>query len=586
MILGKLTVRQGNSNQVIAREAQMTEDTNIFPTSMVTRESFSDVPEVQNRQLVDSVVLKRMREARDAKAGDRYRPRYHFVNPENTLNDPNGLCFWQGKWHLFYQARPPEDERQHWGHAVSDDLVHWRDLPYALGPGPEDRCYSGTIMVENDRAIAIYHGVEVGNMIAVSRDPLLLNWEKLGDGPVIPFEKDGGLERAYGIFDPCIWKKGDFYYALSAGIEPHQSDGRHLATNFLFRSADLLHWDYLHPFVEGDRFTILGDDGACPYFWPIGDKHILVFFSHMSGGQYLLGEYDEQNDKFHAETHGLFNFGAVFPGGVHAPTAYPDTDGSVIVLFNLNPAMPTSTPDNYLRDFFGAEAPKETPGQIPERTVHDWDQIMTLPRRLTVVEGNRLGIEPAGDLEALREDHREVGPMTLPANAEQVIAETEGDSLELSLEIRPGQASSFELNVLRSPDGEEATRILFFHKRGYRYRTPFENDARAHRVMSTMISSLARHESILCIDTSRSSTLPDALSRPPEQAPVWLAPGETLSLRVFVDRSVVEVFANGRQCLSVRVYPGREDSTGVSLISRGRATEVTRFDAWRMRSIY
>lgn len=557
-----------------------------FPASMVPKEVFSEDRELQLKQLEESPILQRMYAARQTKSSDRYRPNYHFVNPENTLNDPNGLCFWQGKWHLFYQVRPPDDERQHWGHAVSEDLVHWQDLPYAIGPGPENRCYSGTIFVEDDRAIAIYHGVEVGNMIAVSRDPLLLNWEKIGDGPVIPFEKDGGLERSYGIFDPCIWKKGDFYYALSAGIEPFQSEGRHLATNFLFRSPDLLNWEYLHPFVEGDRFTILGDDGACPYFWPIGDKHILVFFSHMSGGQYLLGDYDTQNDKFHAAAHGLFTFGATFPGGVHAPTAFPDKDGSVIVLFNMNPAKPTNTPDNYLRDFFGAEAPKETPGEIQPRTVHDWDQIMTLPRRLTVLDGNRLGIEPAGDLESLREDYQQIGPMTLPANSEQMLAGVEGDSLELFAEIVPGQASSVELNVLRAPDGEEATRILFFHKRGFRYRMPFENDTRSHRVMSTMLSNLVRHESILCIDTSRSSTLPDALARPPEQAPVWLEPGESLRLRVFVDRSVVEVFANGRQCLSVRVYPGRTDSTGLSLISRGQASEVTRFDVWRMRSIY
>ena len=557
-----------------------------FPASMVAKEAFSEDRELQLQQLDKSPVLQRMCDARNTKAGDRYRPHCHFVSPENTLNDPNGLCFWRGKWHLFYQARPPEDERQHWGHAVSDDLVRWQDLPYALGPGPENRCYSGTTLVERDRVIAMYHGVEVGNMIAVAQDPLLLTWAKIGNGPVIPFEADGGLARPYGIFDPCIWRKGEFYYALSAGIQPHQPVGCHLATNFLFRSPDLLHWEYLHPFVEGDRFTVPGDDGACPYFWPIGNKYILVFFSHMSGGQYLLGEYDTERDKFLAETHGLFNFGAVFPGGVHAPTATPNTDGSVIVLFNMNPAKPTNTPDNYLRDFFGGQTPKETPGQIPERTARDWDQIMTLPRRLTLLEHNRLGIEPAGDLESLRGDHQRIGPMTLSANAEQVIADVGGDSMELLLEVLPGQASSVELTVLRSPDGAEATRIIFFHKRGYRYRTPFENDMRAHRVMSTMLSNLARHESILCIDTSRSSTLPDALARPPEQAPVWLEPGEPLRLRVFVDRSVVEVFANGRQCLSVRVYPGRPDSTGVSIVSRGRATEVTRFDAWRMRSIY
>ena len=56
---------------------------------------------------------------------------------------PQRLCFWQGRWHLFYQARLPEDPRQHWGHAVSPDLIRWWDLPYAIGPGPEERCYPG-----------------------------------------------------------------------------------------------------------------------------------------------------------------------------------------------------------------------------------------------------------------------------------------------------------------------------------------------------------------------------------------------------------------------------------------------------------
>jgi beta-fructofuranosidase len=54
------------------------------------------------------------------------------------LNDPNGLCFWQGNWHLFYQTNQPEEPgRPHWGHAISTDLIHWRDLPHAIHPNPE-----------------------------------------------------------------------------------------------------------------------------------------------------------------------------------------------------------------------------------------------------------------------------------------------------------------------------------------------------------------------------------------------------------------------------------------------------------------
>ena len=68
-------------------------------------------------------MVRRMAASRKAMEGDPHRPLYHYVNPENTLNDPNGLCFWQGRWHLFYQGYPPEDPRPHWGHAVSEDLV-------------------------------------------------------------------------------------------------------------------------------------------------------------------------------------------------------------------------------------------------------------------------------------------------------------------------------------------------------------------------------------------------------------------------------------------------------------------------------
>ena len=74
--------------------------------------------------------------------------------------------------------------------------------------------------------------------------------------------------------------------------------------------------------------------------------------------------------------------------------------------------------------------------------------------------------------------------------------------------------------------------------------------------------------------------------RAPETAPVWLAPDEPLELRVFVDRSVVEVFVNGRQCVAARVYPEREDSVGVSFRSRGVDSRLRSLDGWQMASIW
>ena len=76
------------------------------------------------------------------------------------------------------------------------------------------------------------------------------------------------------------------------------------------------------------------------------------------------------------------------------------------------------------------------------------------------------------------------------------------------------------------------------------------------------------------------------IQRAPETAPVYLEPDEPLRLRVFIDKSVVEVFVNGRQCLALRVYPGRADSIGVSLRAQGRDAELKSLDAWQMKSIY
>ncbi|MHC4740801.1 MAG: glycoside hydrolase family 32 protein [Planctomycetota bacterium] len=502
-------------------------------TSRVPRFTFATTLEEQEEQLKTNPLMLRFGESRKKMASDPYRPIYHFVSPESTLNDPNGLCFWQGRWHMFYQGYPPEDRRQHWGHAVSDDLIHWRDLPYAIYPNPEHACFSGSALVEENRVIAMYHGTRVGNMVAVSSDPLLLNWEKVTGKAVIPNKSKDGKPLPYRVFDPCIWKKDGLYYSLSGGTLPGPG-GKRVRADFLFRSKDLKTWEYLHPFVDDDRFTLVGDDGACPYFWPIGDKYILPFFSHMSGGQYILGDYDKARDKFVATSSGLFNFGAVRPGGVHAPSATPDGKGGLIIIFNMNDAKPT-------------------PG---------WNQIMSLPRRLTLAGKDNLRMEPTGDIESLRKNHQHVGTRELPANQEIVLENIRGNAMEMIAEIDTKKSQMFEMNVLRSPGKEEYTRIAFFRGRGY------------------------RGKSLITIDSSYSSLLPDVASRAPETAPLSLGKNESLKLRIFLDRSVVEVFVNGKQCVAMRVYPGRKDSLGVSMRAQGSNAVLKSLDAWQMKNIY
>lgn len=395
----------------------------------------------------------------------------------------------------------------------------------------------------------MYHGTRSGNMVAVSSDPLLLNWKKVTGGAVIRMAPSDTEEARrtgpdgeflpYRVHDPCIWRKEGQYYSLSNGTLPG-TGSKQFRANFLFRSPDLAKWEYLHPFVEGDRFTLLGDDGACPYFWPLGDRHILLFFSHMSGGQYLLGDYDTERDKLIATAHGKFNFGPAGPAGVRAPSATPDGEGGVVVLFNMNPGRPTE----------------------------GWNQIMTLPRRLTLEGREDLRVAPAGDVESLRGESNSAAAQALPANREVVLEGIEGSALE----IEPGGAQVIEMCVLRSPGNEESTRIAFYAKRGLHHSERFYPPARQY--------------SLISIDSSRSSLLLDVQCRAPETAPVLVEEGENLRLRVFVDRSVVEVFVNEKQCVAVRVYPSREDSIGVSLRSQGADVELRSLVAWKMENIY
>ncbi len=513
-----------------------------YPTSRVQKFTFADTLEEQEAQLKNNPQLEYFGRVRERQARDRYRPLYHYISPTGTMNDPTGLSFWQGRWHMFYQSWPGEDPRQHWAHVVSDDLIHWRDLPYAIYPGPENAAFSGNAIVEEDRVIAMYLGHRYGEMVATSSDPLLLNWTKIGDGAVIPDEKAMGIGEGREVFDPGIWKKDGTYYALTQRAWGDM-EGQ------LFRSDDLKTWERLHTFVENDTYSFPRDDLSCPNFMPIGDRHIMLFFSHTRGGRYFLGDYDTDRDKFVVTAHDDFNFGAVTPGGVHAPSAFPDGKGGVIVIFNMNPGVNSS----------------------------DGGQIMTLPRRLTLLSDNEVGVEPAGDISSLRYDHQLIEGLTLPANGEVVLEKVRGNAMEISAEIAasaekvgPGLLSPvLELNVLRSPNREEYTRIAFFRGRG---RKAFYDKERG--------------EGWITIDSSYSSTRPDVLLRAPETASVMLDHDEPLKLRVFIDRSSVEVFVNGRQCVAVRAYPGREDSLGVSLRSQGRDSILTRLDAWQMKSIY
>jgi beta-fructofuranosidase len=192
----------------------------------------------------------------------------------------------------------------------------------------------------------------------------------------------------------------------------------------------------------------------------------------------------------------------------------------------------------------------DSPG-FKTRMDHGWSGTMSLPRVLSLGTDGTLRINPPEEIEKLRYNGKRRTNLTVKADAELAVEGIGGNSIELALEISATGAKQFGVKVCCSPDGKEQTLAYY--------------DAVQKR---------------LKVDTTSSSLTEGPKSV--EAGPLELGADEPLRLRVFVDKSVVEVFANGRQAVMRRVYPSREDSVGVTLFSNGGPASVTTLQAWDM----
>jgi len=187
---------------------------------------------------------------RDAFEHDPHRPRYHYVAPQGWLNDPNGLIQWKGEYHLFYQFNPHAAVwgAMHWGHAVSTDLVHWDDLPLALAPdAPYDQSgvFSGCAIVHNGAPVIMYTGVNSPHQLPclAYADETMRSFRKEPNNPVIATLPDN---LVYDFRDHSMWHDGTYWYQILGS-----GDGTH-AVAPLFRSVDLLSWEYLGRMIQSD----------------------------------------------------------------------------------------------------------------------------------------------------------------------------------------------------------------------------------------------------------------------------------------------------------------------------------------------
>ncbi len=459
-------------------------------------------------------------------AHDFHRPVYHFVAPSNWMNDPNGVIHWGGEYHLFYQYHPdsPRFGLAHWGHALSEDAINWRDLPVSLSPTPggpdETGCWSGCIVDNDGLPTAVYTGVgpqgfgQQSQCIATSQDGLL-SWEKYSGNPILS-EIPAISNQPYDLRDPMIWLEDDTWYMLLASRIKDRG-----GSVFLYRSPDLMQWEFLHPLLTGS-YAKDGCVWECPCFFPLGDKWVLIVAG--KGRRipftvfYFIGDYVDQ--QFTPETSGILDH-AYF----YAPFTMEDARGRRLLW-------------GWLREGRSEEA----------HVAAGWAGCHSIPRELSLRNG-QLHMTPVPELSQLRGKCAEISNIRLTGGYHDL--EIQGAALDVEAELIA--EGTVGLAVACAPDGGQETRVS--------YNPDTE---------------------LLSVNRERSSRGQE-LETFAHEAPHDLAPGENLQLRILLDGSVLEIIANGWTSICSRIYPSRADSRGLRLFGKGR---VKTLSVWQMRSIY
>ncbi len=468
---------------------------------------------------------------------DPHRPQYHFTPPTNWLNDPNGLIQWRGQYHLFYQHNPhaPVHGSIHWGHAVSDDLVHWRDLPIALAPTPGGTdaggCWSGCAVDDDGTPTLVYTGVHPQAVhLATSADGLL-TWQKYAGNPVIA-GPPADLAAGGDFRDPFVWRVGDGWRMVIG-----TRDGDVGGVVLLYRSADLRRWAYEGPILRGDISRAepfsTGAMWECPNLLDFGSRQALIISTQDPSWRLMYPFYVTGvlgPDGFAVERQGVLGHPGT-GGDFYAPQAMRRADGNHLLLGWLNEGR-------------NEDARREA----------GWAGALSLPLVVSLAADGCLTLAPAAELQALRDEGRHYQEIAL--GAAPWAPEIAGDCLEIAAQIEPGAGAEVELQVRCSPDGAEYTSIL------------------VHQA-DRQIAIVREHAS-----------LDDRCDRVSASAPLKAADGP-VTLRIFLDRSTIEVFAEGgRTNLATRIYPTRPDSVGVRLVSRGGPVRVKSLDVWKLRGIW
>lgn len=474
---------------------------------------------------------------------EKYRPAFHFTPDKNWMNDPNGLVYYEGEYHLFYQYNPYGNTWGHmsWGHAVSKDLLHWEHLPVALEEYPDPvtgdstMIFSGTALVDKNNTSGLCQGKDC--MIAIYTSNVHKDNQGLTQHQSLAYSNDKG--RTWKRYDknPILdIKRKDFRDPKVFWYEPQQKWLMATVIPDLYKvrfyeSKNLLEWTQLSEFGPlGDTTRIW----ECPDLFelPIEDnpgktKWVLS----LSGGhpqgpkfvgmQYFVGQFDGTTFTANDPKQSPFylDHGKDFYAGI-IYNNIPKEDGRTIMIGWVN---------NWT---YG--------NQIP---TSPWRSAMSLPRKLSLKEmenGIRLIQTPVTEAKSLRTE------MITDSVASEAVAEIE-------LELDTEQSEEMGLKLFKS-DGEET--II-----GYRAK-----------------------DQVLFLDRKKSGNVsfnPNFASI--EEVSLKPINGK-IKLHIFIDQSIIEVFANdGEATIADYAFP-EKNNYKIETYSKGGKTPE--FKLWKLKSVW
>lgn len=459
------------------------------------------------------------------KRGDAFYPLFHLAPPAGWMNDPNGLIFHQGMYHAFYQHHPFSENwgPMHWGHAVSKDMVNWQHLPVALAPGDDDDrdgCFSGSAVDDNGILSLIYTGHVWLN--GEGNDSAIREVQCLAtseDG--IHFTKQGVvLTPPDNImhFRDPKVWRENGCWWMVIGARDDSDCGQVL----LYKGKSLQQWELDRVLAKADNDT--GYMWECPDFFPLGDEHIL-----MCSPQGIKAQgYDYQN---------------LFQSGCLRGSWKPGQDFMISEGF---------TEMDHGHDFYAPQSFTAADGRriviawmdmwesVMPSKAEGWAGCMTLPRELTLRDG-KVRMMPVEEVRTLRREHYPVTPCVIRNDVRPLMEDAQAAEIITQWDLAASDAKSFGIKV-----GGGVSLFV---------------DIQAQRLC------LERDFPMHGIKDARSIALP---------------PGKLLDLRIFIDRSSVEVFVNqGDATFSSRIYPQPGQRTLSVFATNGKATLV-QGDFWTL----